>query len=704
MKSAFNCLLVIVALSSALPNRLSAQTGYPMVMSLKPTAVQVGNSGEVEVNSRYSMFGAYQVLVSGDGVTGEVLHPEKKEGETPSLTKMKVRFTATPDAMPGIRDIKLATPSGVSTVGQLVVTDDPVAYESGDNSTRETANPVELPATVCGVIEKAEDVDFFKFTVEAGTELNFNCRCMRLQNRIHDLQQHADPMMTIRSSTGSTIAASDNYFFGDPFLAVKFERAGDYYLEIRDVRYQGNAYWEYAVEVTNRPFVSNVYPLGITAGGQTPVELVGTQLPDARTTQLTLPAETPEGPLWTRLKLGDEVTNPAVVYATKLPLVMESDGENNLPEGGQQVTLPAGINGRVSVESDIDCYKFEAKKGEKYTFEVRARRYQSSLDPIIRVLGSDGRQLSENDDLRDFKRSYADSRIEAWTVPADGVYTLEIRDMHLRGGDSFVYFIEATRAEPHFRLYADTDKTQLAAGSNGVFFVRVERKNGFTGEVQLHVDGLPAGVEAVCGRILADKGQDGCVILRAAPSAKPLVQNIRIRGTSNWKPSEDAEPLELAAVADVYQETYQPGGGRGHWPVEVHTVSIGETPDVPAVKLSEYDLVLKPGESRKIEVTIERKEGFATNVTLDMRFFHLAEFCNTLPPGVKFDEGKSSKLITGKNIKGHVVVTADANAPATDRQLVPVTANVSLNFVMKTTFSADPLWISVVPDEKKPAE
>ncbi|NQV26455.1 MAG: pre-peptidase C-terminal domain-containing protein [Rhodopirellula sp.] len=680
-----------------LPQLVRAQTGYPMVMSLKPTALQVGSAAEIEFHTRYSLFGAYQVLVNGEGVSGEVLHPEKKPGETPSLTTMKVRFTADATALPGVRDVKIATPQGISTVGQLVIVQDPVVYETAKNNTRDQATELPIPATACGVIEANEDVDFFKFNVEAGTELNFHVRCARLEDRIHDMQRHADPMLTIRNAMGGTVAASDNYFFGDPFLSVKFDRAGEYFLEIRDVRYHGNNDWEYSVEVTNRPFISNIYPMGLPIGQETSVELVGTSLPESRQSKVTLPADTPVGQVWKQLSLDGAVTNPVAAFATTLPVTLESDADNTAPAGSQQVTFPAGINGRISQDSDVDCFRFEAKKGEKYTFEVRARRYQSSLDPYLRIVNLDGKQFSENDDLRDFKRSFADSRIENWTVPADGEYAIEIRDMHLRGGDSFVYFIEATKAEPHFQLYADTDKTLLAPGSNGVVFVQLERKNGFTGDVQLHIDGLPEGVEAVCGRILPDKGRDGCIILRAAPDAKLSVGNVRIFGTSTWKPTDDAEPLKLEAVASIYQEMYQPGGGRGHWPVESHTVSIGAPQDVRTVKLSEHDVVLKPGESKKIEVTIERAEGFDKNVSLDMRFFHLSEFCNTFPPGVKFDESKSSKLITGKNLTGHVVITAAADAAPVDRQLIPVTANVSLNFVMKTTFAADPLWVSVAP-------
>src|SRR4051794_20581407 len=50
----------------------SAQISYPMVMSLKPVAIQVGTTTECEVNSRYTMLGTYQVTVEGTGVTAEV--------------------------------------------------------------------------------------------------------------------------------------------------------------------------------------------------------------------------------------------------------------------------------------------------------------------------------------------------------------------------------------------------------------------------------------------------------------------------------------------------------------------------------------------------------------------------------------------------------------------------------------------------------
>ena len=115
---------------------VQAQTSYPMLMSLQPIAIQIGTTGELEVHSRYSMWGATRVIISGDGLSGEVVHPElppAKEGEKPmepSLTTLKIKFTAMPDAAPGVREFKLLTPRGVSTVGQIVVTRDKVVFEN----------------------------------------------------------------------------------------------------------------------------------------------------------------------------------------------------------------------------------------------------------------------------------------------------------------------------------------------------------------------------------------------------------------------------------------------------------------------------------------------------------------------------------------------------------------------------------------------
>src|SRR5262249_10603440 len=151
------------------------------------------------------------------------------------------------DALPGVRDVRLATPLGVTTLGQLVIVRDPVVVEKGNNDALKDAQKVTVPATVCGCIEKPEDVDQFQFHADAAKSLTFHVEAARCQDRIHDLQAHADPIILLKNSSGTVLASSDNFFYGDPLLTYKFSHDGDYILEIRDVRYQGNAYWFYSI-------------------------------------------------------------------------------------------------------------------------------------------------------------------------------------------------------------------------------------------------------------------------------------------------------------------------------------------------------------------------------------------------------------------------------------------------------------------------
>ncbi len=295
------------------------------------------------------------------------------------------------------------------------------------------------------------------------------------------------------------------------------------------------------------------------------------------------------------------------------------------------------------------------------------------------------------------KRNYSDSWIENWSVPADGVYTLEVRDLHLRGGAAFVYAIEATVAEPMFLLYADTDKTPIAAGTTGVLFVRAEKKNGFDGEIQLAVSGLPEGVKAHCGRIQAGKSVDGCIVFEASDKLAPLTKPIEISGTAVVQNGENGKDRELKGLATVYQEIYQPGGGRGHWPVSSHVVCVNSPGDLRQVKVSSEQLTLKPGSSATIDVELVRAEGFDKNVTLEMTYSHLSTiYGSSLPEGVTIDSSASNTLLTGGATKGKLVLKAAANALPIENQQVVVMANVSLNFVMKATYASRPITITVV--------
>ena len=128
---------------------------------------------------------------------------------------------------------------------------------------------------VCGRIEIAEDVDYFKFHAEAGQTFSFEVHCARLQDRIHDLQKHADPMLTLYDATGRELAANDDFYFADPYFSYTFSKSGDYLVQVRDSKYDGDPRWVYALLVTDRPHASHVYPMAVRAGQNAELEPVG---------------------------------------------------------------------------------------------------------------------------------------------------------------------------------------------------------------------------------------------------------------------------------------------------------------------------------------------------------------------------------------------------------------------------------------------
>jgi hypothetical protein len=127
----------------------------------------------------------------------------------------------------------------------------------------------------------------------------------------------------------------------------------------------------------------------------------------------------------------------------------------------------------------------------------------------------------------------------------------------------------------------------------------------------------------------------------------------------------------------------------------MHTVSVADPLDLKAVRINATEITLKPGESKTVEVVIERAPGFKQNVSLSVVMQHFTIFGNSLPPGVTVDEKASQTLLTGEQTTGKITLKAAADAKPVSKQLVPILAHVSINFVMKFTYAAEALHVTV---------
>jgi len=674
------------ALVLLLAPAVSAQISFPMVTHVSPVAVQRGTAAEVTVECRTSsLAGAYKVLVEGTGVTAEVL--PTKAPATGAQPACKLKVTVAANAALGAREFRIASDLGVSSLGQLLIADAPVIAEPAVPSTQAKPLAVPVPSVVCGRIRALEAVDYYTFTAKAGQTLTLEVVCARVQDKIHDLQKHADPLVAVFDAAGRELAASDDGYFADPVLTFKVPKDGTYTVTVRDAKYDGDPRWAYALTITDAPRAVYSFPLAANPGKTVKAQPVGSA---AGRGEWQLAAPTERGVRTAPLRAGALETNPVPVVVTNVPLVEETE-PNDTPKQATRVSLPGGANGRIGQRRDLDHYAFTAKKGQPVRVEIFARRFgtplTSQLDSQIDVMTPDGKILVSNDDLNGKDAGLV------FTPPADGDYVVRARDLNNKGGDGFVYYLELDFARPDFTLKCDPAKAMIGPGSRTAWYVQVARANGFAGPVKVEVRGLPPGVSVNALTIPANMTQ-GLLVVSAARDAKVDASTVEVIGTAEAT-DENGKPATLSRTAVAVEEIYLPGGGRGRFDAGMMAVAVTGPSDLIEIRVKPTRVTLKPGEEVKIEVEVVRGPKYSKEVTLDVLLRHLGSvYGNPLPPGVTLVDGKSKTLL-GTGSVGHITLRAAPDAPECTDVPICVQGFVAINFVVKIGYASEVISLSV---------
>lgn len=670
-----------------------AQTSYPMLSRVTPAAAQRGTTAEIAIGGTGSFAGAWELLCEQPGLSGKVLDVSTADstrsrsgrGRGRASASVKASLTVAADAPLGPREVRVATPQGVSSVGLVVVVDDPVVLEGDDsaNDRPDRAQALPLPAVACGTIAKVEDVDWYAITVKAGDRVTLSVWANRLENKIHDLQAHFDPIVAIHDAEGRELAVDDNHDFADPRLSYAFKDAGTYLVQIRDTTYAGNASWNYVLHATAGPAVTTVFPMAVNPGSHATLEARGVNFDTSRPVELDVPSGLAVGPQLLSLPTAQGRSLPVPLVATTLPVVKEEGDAPAASEKAQRLALPTALCGRLAEPNDVDSFRFEAKKGQAFVFEAIARRAGTATDPVLKILGAKDAVLTEADDAPGSK----DPRLE-WSAPSDGTFAVQVGDLHSRGGEEFGYVVLAQRAQPSFVLTCDPDKINVGPGARVPMFVQVTRRAGFSGPVTIDWKGLPAGL-SVSPLTIGPNMTQGVSVVSAAPGAKPAAGFVKLTGHA------DGPDGALDVVAEPRQEIYIPGGGRGLYSVQTIAAAVTDESDV-TVEATPEKITLSPGGTATIDVTVTRHHGYDKGVNLAVLLQHLGgTFANPLPTGVTLKDAGSKTLLGPKETKGKIILQAKADAAACQDVPITVMGHVSINFVVKTAYCSRPLLLTV---------
>jgi len=525
-----------------------------------------------------------------------------------------VEVAVDPDAPPGDRELRIRTRAGLTNPVVFQVGQMPEVRELEPNDRKGgpdpfsipmlgrmpkvrqllESRPLQLPVLLNGQIMPG-DIDRFVFRAKEGQKIVIEASARRLIPYLADaVPGWFQATLALHDAAGREVAFADDYRFSpDPVLFYRIPKDGLYELEVRDAIHRGREDFVYRIAISEQPFITQAFPLGGKAGADTSASIDGWNLGGKR-----LRLDTGGGG-WIRhasRRDGGLVSN-AIPYAVDTLPECEESESNDTAKGARRIDLPTIVNGRIGKPGDIDMFRIEAEAGDRIVAEVSARRLNSPLDSLLRLMDASGNVLKWNDDhvLKDkhlhidrlgLVTHHADSYLSA-ELPKKGTYYVQLSDAQHHGGKAHAYRLRVTAPRPDFALRVTPSSLHARPGVTVPICVYAMRRDGFEGEIEVRVKG-PVGFRLQGGRIPAGRHRMRMTITApnrapAQPVALKLEGVARLDGEAVRRPAEAADNVMQAflyrhlvpAREVLFAVTKQ------RWPAPPMTVAGGRTVRIP---------------------------------------------------------------------------------------------------------------------------
>jgi len=590
-------LLVMLAVASLPGNVAWAQLPATRLYAVAPAGGQLGTEFELTITSGADLEGVNRLHFSHPGITA-VQKTQIAEGQTeptPVANQFKVSIAA--DVPVGTYEVRAAGTYGLSNARAFLVGDRAELSEAEPNNALDQAMELPLETVLWGRSEPARDVDYFRFTAQAGTRLLVQCRAA-------DIDSQMDATLELYDPSGTLLELSRDLDGLDPLIDVKLPVDGEYKLKVHDFVFSGGPDYFYRLTVGTGPRIDYVLPPAGTPGTTATYTIFGRNLPGGTATEvvtsdgkplerldveIALPGDEPalsrmvsdeliapaaallDGVAY-RLASAVGSSNPVTIGLATAPVVAEV--EPNEQATAQAVTPPCEIFGQLQTPGDVDWFSFEAKKGEVLVMEVISERGGLPTDPTLRVervtendKGDETiAEITEQDDAGaniggPAFATNTDDPLFRFAAPEDGTYRVAVRDLYRQsqGDPTFVYRLSIRRERADFRLVAlaEFPVNGVQAPSPWTSFIRkggtarltvlAFRRDGFNDAIDLAVAGLPEGV--TCPSATIGPGQTRTdLVFTAAEGAADWTGTITLTGRAKIGDAEVVREVRGAAV------------------------------------------------------------------------------------------------------------------------------------------------------------
>jgi hypothetical protein len=412
-----------------------------------------------------------------------------------------IELTIAKDAVPGKRELRILTKMGLSNPIVFEVGTLPEISELEPNSASQEAllpKPLKMAVLQAPILINGQimpgDIDEFNFRAKQGDKLVFEVKARELIPYLADaVPGWFQATLTLYDDKGKEVAFDDDFRFSpDPVLFYKVPRNGIYRLKIGDSIYRGREDFVYRIAIAERPFITQLFPLGGRTGTKTIAMISGWNLPEQ---PLKLNTDFSDREFRQSYCQTVKGTTNFIRYAVGLlPEIAEIEPNDSIKRA-QAIKLPLNINGRISEAAEADFFKFSGKVGETVVAEIYARQLNSPLDSLVQLLDSSGKVIAWNDDFVHKEKYLHKARVGIMThyadsylmtkLPATGDYYVRVVDVQNHGGNAYAYRLRISSPQPDFVLFTTPSSITMRLGIPYAIKVHLLRRDGFTGAVKL---------------------------------------------------------------------------------------------------------------------------------------------------------------------------------------------------------------------------
>ena len=508
----FPRLLCLIALFSVSALAQQVTLPLPRLLTIMPMGGQAGQSVEVTITGE-NIEDVTELTFSTPKITAKPV--------AGAVNKFTVSIAA--DAEVGVYDARVMSRLGMSSVRAFSVNKLPEVVRTKANNTLETALSLAV-GSICNATMTKRAVDFYSFQGVKGQAVAIDCAAVGIDSRL-------TPVLILADGKGADLKVNRT----GGMIDFTPPADGSYIIKVSDLTYQGGERHFYRLALQNSPAE-----------------------PQPQT-------QTVSAMSWP----------PAGIAASAAAKEVEPNNRD-----AQKITLPADISGAFFPAADVDTYEFTAKKGETWWVEVASERLGLNTDPFVLVQQVKDGKFTDVAELYDIASpmkvtsngySYDGPPYDAgspdvlgkFEVKEDGTYRLQVRDLFggTRSDPHNVYRLLVRQAAPDFSLAAwavhmtlrNGDRASLSKpmalrqGDARAFEVVVQRRDGFDGEIEIAMEGLPMGVSAAGLKI--GKGKTYAHLILTADEKAPRGFSLaKITGKAVIGGKEVVRPVRLASM------------------------------------------------------------------------------------------------------------------------------------------------------------